>query len=42
MSPTKEVMMLLVYSIKGVTKKTGVFDIEVTQGFFSEIDNYNT
>ena len=33
--------MLLVQSMKGVTKKTGVVDIEVTQGYFSEIDNYN-
>ena len=41
MSPTKEVMMLLVQSIKGVTKMTGVVDIEVTQGYFSEIGNYN-
>ena len=38
MSPTKEVMMLLVHSMKGVT---GVCDIEVTQGYFSEIDNHN-
>ena len=30
MSPTKEVMMLLVQSSKVVTKKTGVVDIEVT------------
>ena len=29
-------MMLLVQSMKGVTKKTGVVDIEVTQGYFSE------
>ena len=33
--------MLLVQSIKGVTKMTGVVDIEVTQGYFSERDNYN-
>ena len=33
--------MLLVQSMKGVTKKTGVVDIEVTQGYFSEIDNHN-
>ena len=41
MSPTKEVMIMLVQSMKGVTKKTGVVDIEVTQGYFSERDNYN-
>ena len=41
MSPTKEVIMRLVQSIKGVTKMTGVVDIEVTQGYFSEIDNHN-
>ena len=41
MSQTKEVMMLFVQSTKGVTKMTGVVDIEVTQGYFSEIDNYN-
>ena len=41
MSPTKEVMVLLVQSMKGVTKKTGVVDSEVTQGYFSEIDNHN-
>ena len=33
--------MLLVQSRKVVTKKTGVVDIEVTQGYFSEIGNYN-
>ena len=31
-SPTKEVVMLLVQSIKWVTKKTGVVHSEVTQG----------
>ena len=41
MSPTKVVMIMLVQSMKGVTKKTGVVDIEVTQGYFSEIGNYN-
>ena len=41
MSPTKKVMVLLVQSMKGVTKKTGVVDSEVTQGYFSEIDNHN-
>ena len=41
MSPTKEVMIMLVQSMKGVTKKTGVVDSEVTQGYFSEIDNHN-
>ena len=41
MSPTKEVMVLLVQSMKGVTKKTGVVDSELTQGYFSEIDNHN-
>ena len=41
MSPTKEVMMLLVQSRKVVTKKTGVVDSELTQGYFSEIDNHN-
>ena len=41
MSTTKEVMVLLVQSMKGVTKKTGVVDSEVTQGYFSEIDNHN-
>ena len=41
MSPTKEVMIMLVQSMKGMTKKTGVVDIEVTQGYFSEIGNYN-
>ena len=41
MSPTKEVMVPLVQSMKGVTKKTGVVDSEVTQGYFSEIDNHN-
>ena len=30
MSPTKEVMMLLVQSRKVANKKTGVVDIEVT------------
>ena len=30
MLPTKKVMVLLVQSLKGVTKKTGVVDIEVT------------
>ena len=30
--------MLLGQSMKGVTKNTGVVDIEVTQGYFSEID----
>ena len=30
MSPTKEVMIMLVQSMKGMTKKTGVVDIEVT------------
>ena len=33
--------MLLVQSMKGVTKKTGVVEIEVTQRYFSERDNYN-
>ena len=41
MSLTKKVMVLLVQSRKVVTKKTGVVDIEVTQGYFSEIGNYN-
>ena len=46
MSPKKasmegEVMIMLVQSMKGVTKKTGVVDSEVTQGYFSEIDNHN-
>ena len=41
MSPTKKVMVLLVQSLKGVTKKTGVVDSELTQGYFSEIGNYN-
>ena len=31
-----------VQSMKGVTKNTGVVDIEVNQGYVSEIDNYNT
>ena len=29
-------MVLLVKSLKGVTKKTGVVDSELTQGYFSE------
>ena len=33
--------MLLVQSRKVVTKKTGVVDSELTQGYFSEIDNHN-
>ena len=33
--------MVLVQSMKGVTKKTGVVDVEVTQGYFSLIDNCN-
>ena len=46
MSPKKEsmegeVMIMLVQSMKGMTKRTGVVDIEVTQGYFSEIGNYN-
>ena len=41
MSPTKKVMVLLVQSLNGVTKKTGVVDSELTQGYFSEIDNHN-
>ena len=41
MSPTKKVMVLLVQSLKGVTKKTGVVYSELTQGYFSEIDNHN-
>ena len=41
MSPTKEVMIMLVQSMKGMTKRTEVVDIEVTQGYFSEIGNYN-
>ena len=36
MSPTKKVMVLLVQSLKEVTKKTGVVDSELTQGYFSE------
>ena len=40
MSPTKKVMVLLVQSLKGVTKKTGVVDSELTQGYFSEIDGH--
>ena len=35
MSQTKEVMMLFVQSTKGVTKITGVVDIDVTQGYFN-------
>ena len=41
MSTTKEVMMLFVQSMRGVTRKIGVVDIEVTQGYFPEIDNHN-
>ena len=46
MSPKKasmegEVMIMLVQSMKGMTKRTEVIDIEVTQGYFSEIGNYN-
>ena len=36
-----EVMIMLVQSMKGMTKRTEVIDIEVTQGYFSEIGNYN-
>ena len=32
---------MLVQSMKGVTKKTVVVDIEVTQGYFSERGNYD-
>ena len=36
-----EVMIMLGQSMKGMTKRTEVVDIEVTQGYFSEIGNYN-
>ena len=38
MSPTKKVMVLLVQSLKGVTKKTGVVDSDDTQTTIGHLD----